>query len=173
MELETNWLRNNCQTIHYFGLGFIQVKITQYTRLHFYTKKYPILVEEPHNHRYNFDSTILKGALGNNIYGLTNGDTHILSKESCMPGVCLEGKDLVCGLEEGESTIYIKSDHYHLNHSEFHTVHCLDGTITLLNRSDYKKDFAEVIRLFGYPKICPFSLKIPENELWDVVDQMT
>ena len=63
LELKEILLKTNPQ---YFGLGFIQCKINQHERVHIYHPDLMPIVnieEEIHNHRYDFESTILMGKL--------------------------------------------------------------------------------------------------------------
>jgi hypothetical protein len=54
-DIKLNDLKEKCKMIHYFGLGFIQIKIDDTYRLHFYTNKLPKILheEEVHNYRNN------------------------------------------------------------------------------------------------------------------------
>src|SRR5690606_30989934 len=61
--LDIDHLRSYGATPHWFGLGFIQLKLTNDTRIHFW---HPALMadtpeEELHDHRYRFHSHILLG----------------------------------------------------------------------------------------------------------------
>lgn len=170
--LDFGWLKANHQMIHYFGLGFIQLKINNYTRMHFYhpTLK-PIVAEGVHNHRYSFGSLILKGELKQSIFAKVPGDTHICEQESCKEGACVEAAGTPCGLEFLVHNQYREGSQYTINHSTFHQVESPFG-ITLLNRTEYKKELAEVIRPVGAEKVCPFSHKVEEDKLWDIVKEM-
>jgi len=58
-----------------------------------------------------------------------------------------------------------------VTHDEFHRVKATD-CITLLSRSDYKKEFAQIITPINQESICPFSKQIPEEQLWNIIKKM-
>jgi hypothetical protein len=172
-DLNIDYLKANAKLIHYFGLGFIQLKLTDSERLHFYTPHLPPIVpeEDVHDHRYDFTSKIWKGELNQELFRVIPGDTHILEQESCKEGVpsSLNGKS--CGLEKTSSHKYVEGSEYFISHGMFHRVetrYC----ITYISRSEYKKDLANVIRPVGQEKVCPFSQKIEEVRLWEIVENM-
>ena len=93
MDLNIDQLIKNYYKIHFFGLGFIQVKVSDSTRYHFYHKDLPAFTDHPHNHRYNFTSTCLKGRLKHNLYevkgyvsGIDKPKSHILRYDACTSG---------------------------------------------------------------------------------------
>jgi hypothetical protein len=53
----------------------------------------------------------------------------------------------------------------------FHRVKA-SNCITLIERTDYKKALAHVVRPFGEVSVCPFSKKVDEKELWEIVDMI-
>ncbi len=173
-ELTSDWIIKNAEAIHYFGLGFIQVKLNNFERLHFYTKELDSTVqpEEIHNHRYNFVSTVLKGHLKQDIYEFiyNAGNTHIMSKESCNTVKALF-PETHCAVQKVYQKIYGKDDTYYIDHNTFHTVDSIDA-ITYVKRSDYVKQFAEVIRINGTELICPFSVNVEQNKLIEIIDAM-
>lgn len=173
MILNLDWLKNNCEMIHYFGLGFIQLKINKSTRLHFYTSDLPPIVpeEDVHNHRYDFKSKILHGSFKQEIFEVISGDTHIRGQESCQPGIKTASIPESCGLKLACICNFTKGSEYFISHSTFHRVSAND-CITLLERSDYKKELADVITPIGIKSICPFSKKVEENKLWEIIEYM-
>jgi hypothetical protein len=168
-----DWLKNNHKLIHYFGLGFIQIKIDDALRLHFYTAELPPIVpeEDVHNHRYDFTSYILKGKFRQELYTATFGFTHLLEKETCKEGVVADAAPILCGLLLSSSHSYSEGDEYTIYHNTFHKVIASD-CITAVSRSEYRKDLAEVVRPEGAPKVCPFSQKVNEGRLWEIVETM-
>lgn len=158
---DINWLKANHQMIHYFGLGFIQLKIDNTYRMHFYTESLPAIVsqEDVHNHRYSFFSEIVKGKLLQELYQITDGDTHIKEQETCKAGIGADGMGVKCGLKETSRHRYFAGSRYWLNHDTFHRVWSANA-ITLLTRGEIEKELAEVVRPVNAPKICPFSKKV-------------
>jgi hypothetical protein len=166
-------LKKHSTLIHYFGLGFIQIKLGPKYRIHFYTEELPAIIddEDVHNHRYNFTSHIFAGKFTQDIYIVTDGDTHELEQESCKEGVESHEKALPCGIKKIMSQTFNTGSSYHIDHSVFHTVSAKDA-ITFLERGPVAKELAEVIRKKDAPKVCPFSKKIPEEELWKIVEKI-
>lgn len=172
--LDLDWLKHNCQMIHYFGLGFIQLKIDKEYRMHFYTPELPPIIseEDVHNHRYDFTSVILCGSLTQEIYECVDEkDTHILEEESCQPGIKCETTQKACGIKLLGKQFFSLSSRYWTHHDTFHRV-STQNCITLLRRSEYKKNLAQVIRPKDALPICPFSKKVEESELWEIIERM-
>lgn len=171
--LNLDYLKSNYTRIYYFGLGFIQVVLNKYERIHFYTDELPTTNEDPHNHRYNFKSTILKGEFTNIKYQLVNGDTHILKNESCNANVELNNNvEIPVGIETVSSKTYVEGDSYYMFYNDFHGVAFKNNTITHLKRTDIITDYAQVLYKKGVEEICPFSNKIEEEKLWIIIDKI-
>jgi hypothetical protein len=173
-EIDLDWLKRNHQMIHYFGLGFIQLKINEKYRLHFYTDELPGIVDEEdiHNHRYGFKSTILLGSLTQNLFLVTPGSTHLKEQDNCRIGFKMNEKPIECGILFVQSKNYVAGTSYSIKHDEFHRVKTSKTCITLLERQPYQKELADIVRKKSADKVCPFSLKIPEAKLWDIVEKL-
>lgn len=169
------YLKENHTKIHYFGLGFIQIKIDDNLRYHFYHPELTAFVgdEEIHNHRYDFISTILAGSLTQQKYDLyVDGTpyTHIVTQESCNPNY--EGGKTYRGViaAKGRCDTFTAGQSYTILSKEYHTVKT-DFAITKLYRGTVKHDFADVVRpRFGPEPVCPFSSKMTEDECWSHVE---
>jgi len=164
-------LRSNHARIYYFGLGFIQLKLNEEYRLHFYTPELPAFTDDVHNHRYHFFSKILSGYITNNLYEVVPGDSHIMNNESCNADIKAPKLERPCSVILMSSKTYYAGDLYYMPEDKFHTVQATE-CITLLKRSEYTKEYAQVITPVGRPSICPFSKKIPEDDLWDIIREM-
>lgn len=173
IKLDIDWLRKNCLNISYFGVIGVQLKIDKSNRLHFYTKELPAIVseEDVHNHRYDFTSHILKGNFIQDIFEVTIGDKYLREQESCKEGMSCNSEGIPCDLKLVSNHTYSAGSKYFIFHDVFHRVKSED-CITLINRSEYKKELAEVIRPIGQDKICPFSKKVDEDVLWEIVNNM-
>lgn len=163
----------------YFGLGFIQLKINDNERFHFYHPSLlPIIniEEEVHNHRYDFVSEVLIGELNNKIYHfnpLITGQ-YMKEYESCNANTILskEEKNFTIGNLELFSYIKInKGEKYFMDHRTFHTLET-SLCMTKLHRSEYFKKYAEVVKPLYGESICPFSLKLSENDCWNIIEQV-
>jgi hypothetical protein len=178
-DFSVEWLQENSYKAHFFGLGFIQVKLNDYQRLHFYHPDLPAFVEDMHDHRYHFISKVLKGCLSFELWDTdtVDGVTWLAEFESCKePGaestetispefvqLSYLGKYEVCS---GSS--------YYMNMNTFHTVKPKfdygGPCVTFLTRTQPQKPAARVIRGSG-EKICPFSQPIPADRLWALVKE--
>ena len=166
-------LIRHCTKIHYFGLGFIQIKLSDSQRVHIYTQKLPAIVgdEEVHDHRYNFTSEIIRGSFRQDIYEMVEGTTHIMEYESCTADVEAPKESTLCGLQKILTMNLVVGSIYSVDHSVFHTV-ASDNAITLLTREGYSKEFARVISPIDLPAVCPFSQSIQEEDMWEIVREV-
>lgn len=166
-------LRDNAASIHFFGLGFIQIKMEDPAkRYHFYIREFQPFVEEPHNHRYGFFSDIIKGCLTMQTWDLIEGNTHLLSNESCKEGSGTSEEKPVA-FKKALWSMYDTHSCYDISASVFHTVRSLGGsTITKLKRHlPYETEFAQVSRRISEEKKCPFSKKVDTDYLWGLVEK--
>lgn len=173
--LSYEWVKTKATMIHYFGLGFIQVKLRPTRRMHFYTDQLPTIMpgEEVHNHRYQFKSHILKGVLYNELFAAVQGDEFVRTQVSCTPDHSLSPDITVelVGLQSLGKFKLTTGCQYLMEHGTFHRVEA-KNCVTLLERGDYLKEHAEVIRSTTTKPVCPFSQKIPEETLWNIVEKM-
>lgn len=171
--LNIDHLIKNHKRIYNFGLGFIQIVLSEDTRAHFYSDSVPRTNEEIHNHRYNFTSQILKGTFIQEKYLLTPGNTHILTNESCSKERELNN---IINIETGVKLIDKKEYHqgevYHLYFNEFHRADYSSNTITFLTRSKIITDYAQVIFEQGQEKVCPFESRLEKDVLFQMVEEI-
>lgn len=173
--LTVDWLKNESTMIHYFGLGFIQIKLKNPSlRIHIYTELLPPITSEEdiHNHRYDFTSYIVKGEFKQELFSSTHSESleskYIIEAESCKEGQESNIVGYCNELKPIHKATYVAGSNYHLDHDTFHRVSSTNA-ITLLHRGDYKKAAALVARPIGEAKVCPFSQKIEEDKLWNFV----
>lgn len=158
----------------YFGLGFIQLKIKPDSRVHFYHSALPVLVEEPHDHRYNFISYIMQGVFEQTIYGWQD---HALGEyqkvwEDCKPNSPPGPMAMDGILQEMIRTEQSAGTHYRMQADTLHTVSARDNCITYLVREPPFKDYAAVVHRTGAEKVCPFSQPIPVKQCWEMIKSM-
>lgn len=183
--MNINWLRKMSQENgtppYWFGLGFIQLKLTADTRIHFWVPWVKSTErEEIHNHRYNFTSRVLLGELHKEIYAVTTGvyegfpldETHELFTTNCAPGVEGEVTQVtpawckkIAEFDLGEDSTYW------FGHDQFHTTEGTEFAITYLEREPKAKSDAMVVKLKGAPTTCPFAKTLPVNEIWDHIER--
>jgi hypothetical protein len=184
--LKYEYLRSLNPFIHYFGLGFVQIKLNPEERVHFYTKKLPAIVslEDVHNHRYDFTSYILKGVLYQELWNFDEipsyAASHEMNPETCRESDTTKAHPTYYGsISKTLDSYLVAGSSYTLDSHQFHRVKATGDCVTLVRRigfadgkTGYTNDYADVIRLKGSKPVCPFSLKIPEEELWKTVKEM-
>lgn len=158
----------------YFGLGFIQLKITDDTRLHFYHDDLPVLAEEPHDHRYGFTSYVLKGKFIQEFYSFCPDKKGVWEKVnvSCDPANPSPDDRIVGTLETLATCEFNPGDAYDINSSTLHTVAGKNNAITYLCRNAIEKEFPYIVRLIGAASVCPFSKPISVPKCWDMIEDM-
>jgi hypothetical protein len=165
------WFREAALEAHYFGLGFVQIKVSDSERWHFYSDSVPRITgeEEVHNHRYSFISQVMAGELVTDFWREVRGNTHQLYNVSCKPG---ETEELVrlCGLEHAIQMTLTSRSSYWLDRDTFHQVQS-PYAITRVTRANERRASAQVVRPLGARGVCPFSARLSDEELWRVVGQ--
>lgn len=159
---------------HFFGLGFIQIKVSEGERYHFYHPSLPAFVDEPHDHRYDFSSNVLKGQLTNTLWNVTPGNSGNLISVTCEEGS--NDEIIACGVIECLASFsMIQGSFYELKSDTFHTINPVYDSfgcvITKLHRGRSVKPKARVFRPSENIKICPFSKQLNEDEIWEIVDK--
>lgn len=170
---DLEFLKKNCLEIHAFGLGFIQIKLSFHHRLHIYCPDVKVTSgeEEVHDHRYDFKSEILRGEIENLIYDINEGDTHLIHFENCRPEKLEKTKEpRPCTLKFSHSFLLKEGSSYVLDKDLLHKVRA-KYAITFLTRKNPEKDLARVIQKKEEELICPFSVNLPESELWRLVER--
>lgn len=179
---DIDWLKSVSTKIHFFGLGFIQVKQDERTRFHFYSKDLPAFVENPHDHRYFFTSEVKKGTLRNWIWkthhhcGSLEGRAHMdvlqrpvsCSTDPVEREVANRGQGILVNAHRVSKFDVDEGASYFMDENTFHQVEVVKyPCITRVNRSLILKPLAKVILL--REEACPFSQEIDETRLWEVV----
>ena len=165
-------LQNECQRIIYFGLGFIQVVVSDEVRYHFYDDSIKTITDDPHNHRYDFTSEILGGHLVNMRYNILQGYSHQLIQSSCEENVPASTEIREVSIEVAEVEHLYRGNSYEMKHDQLHTVQAIGPTITKLTRGPVVKEYTDVAVRCGKKNVCPFSVKVGEAQLWDKVAEI-
>ena len=173
------WLRAHGDA-HYFGLGFIQIKLDAIWRVHVWTPDWPTIPGaeyELHDHRYAFNSEVLKGALHHELFMMgpmhatpAPDDLECLSV-SCQPGEAAKPLHLgyASAIPMGVFQVEAGSA-YRLEPDAFHRSFPVAPTVTLLQRGPQIKTMARVMRPQGTPHTCPFSLDRGPEECWAKIE---
>lgn len=175
--LDIDYLKSFNTDPQWFGLGFIQLKLDEKKRIHFYHPDLrPDVKEEIHNHRDSFFSHVLYGEINQNLYNYVEGRESGAAVYDRFDVTCSEeGEDkfLDSGYftETFSSTLSAGSS-YFINLDQFHDIDA-EKAITLVERKSvgYKK-YAQVIRRSDSPKTCPFERKIPVDKLWEYIREL-
>jgi hypothetical protein len=171
--LDIDYVKKHNTRMYNFGLGFIQVVFSESQRAHYYTDKIPNLNDEIHNHRYNFTSKIIKGCFVQDKYKLINGDSHLLTNESCNKEREIEHNiNIPVGVELIEKKTYEADQVYSIFFNEFHNVDYIGDTITFLTRGSIITDYAQVLMENGKEKVCPFSNRMNDDELYQIIESV-
>lgn len=165
--LDLDYLWKNKEMVH--------LKLNPTQRVHFYSHNLVKTTqnEEIHDHRYDFVSTILKGYFEQTIYDVRENEkgNYIQTLESCN-GSKIAAPHKKVNVELFYVNSYKEGESYFMDSNTFHTVDSSHNTVTFLRRTDYKKQFANVIRPKDQSLTCPFSLKLSENEIFDCLKEI-
>lgn len=169
--LDIDYLKSLNADPEWFGLGFIQLKISPTKRIHFWHPELKGNVEHPHNHRYNFTSKILRGSIKQTIYrpsdNQSHGDHHIF-EVNCQEDSKTKLVKRV-SIKKVFSTTMIAGQEYSLDMDEYHTIESSDA-VTLLSRPNHhQKEMAQVLQPCDERMACPFEKKISTYELWKYI----
>ncbi len=169
--LDINALRQSGRTPKWFGLGFIQLKLSETHRMHFWhpdLKPYDDNFEnEFHDHRYPFESNVLVGEITNEIATAAHS---MIATDTVMKQVCCSG-----GGSEFISHIHIQQlcrfatsagHSYSVHENTFHRTFA-ERCVTLQIRGDTVKDKARV--LSSKQSLNPFDDTMDENILWECI----
>lgn len=178
-----DWLRANHTLIHPVGLGFIQVKLNDAERMHFWHPAFHREREEVHNHRYDFHSTILVGSMYQELYSFWDiPGLYEMFNTNCTPAN-EEALDADALLTDGQpkpliggtirldfAGIHNAGSEYTLNNTTFHRIEA-KKCVTLLRRGPKLKEFAQVIHEKNTPVTCPFEEKMDADTMWVMVEE--
>ena len=127
-------------------------------------------IEEIHDHRYSFISHILRGTILNEIYHCEmSGNGMVLEEVSCKEG---DEANVVGEVSASlvNSAVMKAGSHYFMRADTFHRSQPLEKSVTCLDRNDVVKERARVIRQKSEARVCPFSNKMEESKLWEIIE---
>lgn len=167
--LDVDYLRSFGVKPHWFGLGFIQLKLDETYRMHFWHPALSANVpeEELHDHRYDFTSRVLRGRTTHRVFRFdrAEGGDHSMHLVSCKPGDGHEPEFVAAGnvVEAGCYTME-EGSIYRFPHDQFHRIEA-NECITLVRREAVVKDMARILKPTD-EHVCPFSVTMSEDVLW-------
>lgn len=162
---------------HYMGLGCVKYVFKhsgQSCAYHFYSDKAEILVEDIHEHRFGFTSTVKKGILKNYIY-----DVHGTDPESTLQverGECKSGAERVVEVANANvvelcTFVTEPEQSYHLHQTTLHRIECLTPkVITMIRREPMIETMPRFITDTAKPSVCAFSQPKPVKECWEIIE---
>ena len=161
----------------WFGLGFVQLKLSPEQRMHFW---HPELAsnmpeEELHDHRYGFTSKVVRGELTNHLFNFRpnhEGD-YMCTTVSCDPSVQAPNHPSPRGNIEPVGSFTIpEGGSYSLPKGAFHKTVATRAATLLTRPADHHEPFAHVLRLIDGQAVCPFSDPKPTAKLWEIIDDV-
>lgn len=154
-------------SIKTFGLGFIQIKISDDTNINVYLDdifKFDDY-DQPHSHQRNFYSKILAGELVEYLYDVVIVDDGMAAYCGC--GDIDEPINQRYKYKLKEMHSYVNGDGYYRPKDDFHSVSGRNGTITLITKDMSNIHDAIVISSKnGNNEINHYSV----DELWRMVE---
>lgn len=175
----------NASEPYWFGLGFIQLKLSDTYRMHFWLPEIPRLErEEIHNHRYDFTSHVLSGKLCHDVYHVTKREGFPLSypeipawhyeifETDCAPAngdKSSRGKVTPCNVLTMGQYRLSAGTKYTFPFCSFHTTERTKYAITFLRRWPKMMEYASVVKEKGAVTTCPFKDKISSAQCWEYI----
>ena len=159
---------------HYLGLGVIKCRIGADESYHFYSDRAPVLVNQIHDHRFGFTSTVLKGRLKNTIYNTDGQDPN--STLQIERGECKKDAERVVITPNAK---FVKAcefftsagESYYIAYDSLHQVEYLTPKIiTHL----FKEPITQVEPRFvvdtTVPRVCAMSEPKTQDECWEIIE---
>lgn len=176
--LDFDYLQHLDVVPQWFGLGFIQMKISPNRRLHFWHPELspnPGNAEEVHDHRYDFTSTVLKGEMENEVWDMRHdpdGD-YRLWRVSCEPGNA-DAAEMIgpMSVASVSSRRIPTNGSYVMPQPIFHRSFPIGYTVTMLQRGVVTETHAHVIRYHDAPHSCPFAISMLPHTLWQRIKEI-
>lgn len=176
--MDVDYLRSLGKKPQWFGLGFIQLKISFHNRLHFWDPSLASLVnpEELHDHRYGFKSFVLAGEVEHDVYSFKESKegTHEMCEVFCQPEKSSPPKVIATGNIQSEGCYTMTAgSHCRFPVGRFHKGSA-QLAVTYLERDKPEKDVARIIRPLQKSAgwACPFSGKLSQDECWQAIENI-
>lgn len=160
----------------WFGLGFIQLKLDEKNRMHFWHPDLPpddpAFNEEFHDHRYGFESRVLVGEITNELVNVQPSfqTTDYILNEVCCAGGGMEELAYV-SISDPVTFTVAAGQSYALTADVFHRVR-VSSCVTLQTRTEELKTKARVITRAGVPSSNPFDRAIDTDTLWNYIEDL-
>lgn len=167
--IEINNLKNNYVSIKEFGLGFVQIKLSDEHLINFYTDRIEKFTnhEAPHNHQRDFKSIIYNGVLREVVYNIEIDESG--QSAYCGCGDIDKKVEEKFSFIEGNTYVHKKGDYYYRNKKEFHSVEALNNTVTFITKLNLESKIDAII----LADVIEYDMKNhTEEELWNIVEEI-
>lgn len=158
----------------WFGLGFIQLKMDENNRFHFWHPELPtnsVYEHEWHDHRYDFKSSVIVGSITNELASWRSnpsGDHAIW--EVCCAGNGATYKGEVDLIPVGSFTTHA-GDSYHLSRDALHRVQA-ERCMTLQTRTTGPVKFKANVVATSFSDSNPFEETLPTDMMWEIISDI-
>jgi len=138
------------------GLGMMRTYLSDDAKLHVWDNRYAVPnVSLTHEHPWSFYSKIIAGEVRQCRLRITKPTDHptyvqqskpyMRSIVQCGPGGCLQAEPEQVLLRNGGMERYLEGMTYNMKHYEIHQSYPLNGTVTLVRRTDYLEPRAAAV----------------------------
>lgn len=159
---------------HYLGLGVIKCRVGADESYHFYSDRAEVLVNQIHDHRFGFTSTILKGVLKNTIYIIDGQDPDsVLQVER---GECKKEADreiLVANANMKELINFTScvGESYYIAYDTLHQIEVVTPTlVTHLKKEPFSQIAPRFVVDTSMPRVCAMSKPKTQDECWEIIE---
>ena len=161
------------------GLGFIWLNKSPRERWNFYHPTLtPVVVDEYHNHRTSFESTVIKGRLfnkrgiivvGKQVMRTIDCITYLKKGES--PDFPVIRDDI--GIHEFETEIVEEGESYFMDSRDMHKAWVEEPTITKLVRKRAEETPGMAVYDINKSPLCPIANFVtPEEKCWEIIKEI-
>lgn len=171
--LDIDWLRKNTHP-QTFGLGFVQCKLNEKERLHFWFPEelQTVRATELHDHRYGFNSKVLSGYITHEVfevYETAEETPYVMSDVSCDPELPVEEQWKPVNIESFGKSTYHKGESYDMKVGQFHRALNAVG-VTKLTREKIERPVAKLVKPKDAIRFCPFENQRSKDSCFSIME---
>lgn len=159
---------------HYLGLGVIKCRIGKDEAYHFWSDRSPVLVDQIHDHRFGFTSTVLKGVLKNTIFVVDGQDPD--SMLQVERGECKEGAEreiLVPNAKMKEVINFTTApgESYYIAYDTLHQIELMTPkVITHIKKEPFSQMAPRYVVDTSIERVCAMSQPKTQDECWEIIE---
>ncbi len=166
--------------INLIGIGAVHLADGK-DMFHFYSPKADKKVDDIHNHRSSFDSTVLKGTLRNYLYEIEEDRDSPLQvvKGACLRFCSADRKFCCPTVVTAPNVAVLTKSHfdtsegnsYYLRYDMFHRVEMMTSSvITHVRFGPIQQTYPRFVRDTTNNLDCYLPNNTPESELWEIIE---